>query len=134
MKKLCRRKKAGVKLGAYVYIYSKTAAAATKGAEWVLKQIKGKTFELPIYCDMEDPTIAGLGKTKLTAITDAFNAAIKKGGYRVGIYASLDWFRNKLNSTVKNTTLGLRTTHQAPTNTRVNIRCGRTAARARLTV
>ena len=94
-------KKAGVKLGAYVYIYSKTAAAATKGAEWVLKQIKGKTFELPIYCDMEDPTIAGLGKTKLTAITDAFNAAIKKGGYRVGIYASLDWFRNKLNSTVK---------------------------------
>ena len=94
-------KKAGVKLGAYVYMYSKSADAAKKGAEWVLKQIDGKTFEMPIYCDMEDPTIAGLGKTTLTAITDAFNAAIKKGGYRVGIYANLDWFRNKLNTTVK---------------------------------
>lgn len=94
-------KKAGVKLGAYVYMYTKTTAKAKSGAEWILKQIKGYDFDLPIYCDMEDSTIAGLGKTTLTAITDAFNEAIKKGGYEVGIYANLDWFRNKLNTSVK---------------------------------
>ena len=94
-------KKAGVKLGAYVYIYSKSTKAAKAGAEWILKQIKGKDFDMPIYCDMEDSTIAGLGKTTLTAITDAFNEVIRKGGYRVGIYANLDWFKNKLNASVK---------------------------------
>ena len=50
-------KKAGVKLGAYVYIYSKS--------------------------------------------TKAFNEVISKGGYRVGVYANLDWFKNKLNASVK---------------------------------
>ena len=94
-------KKAGVKLGAYVYMYSKSAEAAKKGASWVLNQIKGLTFDMPIYCDMEDPTIQGLGKTTLTAITDAFNTVIKNAGYKVGIYSSRWWFDNKLNSSVK---------------------------------
>jgi GH25 family lysozyme M1 (1,4-beta-N-acetylmuramidase) len=94
-------KKAGVKLGAYVYMYSKTASAAKSGAEWVLKQIKDKTFDLPVYCDMEDSTIAGLGKATLTEIADTFNKAIIKGGFKAGIYANLDWFRNKLNSSIK---------------------------------
>ncbi len=93
-------KKAGVKLGAYVYIYSKTTAAAKSGAEWILRQLDGKTFDMPIYCDMEDQSIASLSKSTLTAITDAFNAVIKASGYKVGIYASRYWFDSKLDKSV----------------------------------
>lgn len=95
-------KKAGIKLGAYVYMYSKSTEAAKAGAEWILKQIKGYDFEMPIYCDMEDNTISGLGKNTLTAITDAFNKVIKAAGYEVGIYSSRYWFDSKLNPSVKN--------------------------------
>lgn len=94
-------KKAGVKLGAYVYIYSKSTTAAEKGATWVLSKIKGKKFELPIYCDMEDPSITSLSKTALTNITKAFNEVIKKGGYDVGIYSSRYWFDNKLDKSIR---------------------------------
>ncbi len=94
-------KKAGIKLGAYVYIYSKTPEAAEEGARWVLDEIKGLSFQLPIYCDMEDKSIASLGKTKLTKIAEAFNNAIIKGGYRAGIYANLDWYNNKLLPSIK---------------------------------
>lgn len=94
-------KKAGVKLGAYVYMYSKSTTAAEKGANWVLSKIKGKSFELPIYCDMEDPTISSLSKTALTNITKAFNEVIKKGGYDVGVYSSRYWFDNKLDKSVR---------------------------------
>ena len=89
-------KKYGIKCGAYVYIYSNSVEHAKEGAEWAVKQIKGKEFDLPIYADMEDASIAGLGKTKLTAITTAFNTVIEKAGFWAGVYANRDWFLNKL--------------------------------------
>jgi GH25 family lysozyme M1 (1,4-beta-N-acetylmuramidase) len=89
-------KKHGIKVGAYVYIYSNSVEHAKEGAEWAVKQIKGKTFDLPIYADMEDKSIKGLGKTTLTAITKAFNDVIEKAGYWAGVYANLDWFKNYL--------------------------------------
>lgn len=95
-------KKAGIKLGAYVYMYSKSTSAAVKGAEWILKQIKGYDFELPIYCDMEDASISKLSKDTLTSITNAFNKVIKKAGYTVGVYANKHWFDTKLNESLRN--------------------------------
>lgn len=89
-------KAAGVKLGAYVYMYTKSEETAKLGAEWAIEQLKGKEFELPIYCDMEDKSIAGLGKTKLTEITKAFNNVLEEAGYWAGIYASRNWFDNYL--------------------------------------
>lgn len=94
-------KKAGVKLGAYVYMYSKSTSAAKAGAGWILKQIKGLSFDLPIYCDMEDETISSLGKTTLTNITIAFNDVIKAAGYKVGTYTSRYWYDTKLDKALK---------------------------------
>ena len=82
-------------------MYSKTTNTATKGANWVLQQIKGKSFDLPIYCDMEDNSISGLSKSTLTAITDTFNDIIKKAGYTVGVYASRYWFDSKLDKSLR---------------------------------
>lgn len=94
-------KKNGVKLGAYVYIYSNSEEHAKQGAEWALNQIKGLTFDLPIYCDMEDASIKGLGKAKLTNIVKAFNTPIENAGYWAGVYANLDWYKNYLNADIE---------------------------------
>lgn len=93
-------KKHGVKLGAYVYIYSNSEAHAKEGAEWAIKQIKGLNFDLPIYCDMEDASIKDLGKTKLSNITKAFNNVIEAAGYWAGVYANADWFKNYLTAEI----------------------------------
>lgn len=94
-------KEAGIKLGAYVYMYSKSTQTAKAGAKWVLDKIKGLSFDLPIYCDMEDPSISNLSKTGLTLITNAFNEVIKNAGYKVGVYANKYWFDSKLDKSVR---------------------------------
>ena len=46
---------------------------------------------------MEDKSIAGLGKNKLSNICIEFNDLIAKAGYEPGIYANRNWFDNYLN-------------------------------------
>lgn len=95
-------KKRGIPVGVYVYLYSNSVKTAQSGAKWAIKQLKGKSLDIPyIFADMEDKSIAGLGKGKLTDITIAFNEVIEKNGYKGGVYANLDWFRNKLDSSLK---------------------------------
>lgn len=89
--------KLGIPVGIYIYSYSKTEAAAISGAEWVLKTLKKRKLDLPIYLDMEDKTIKSAGRVKLTKICHAFNTKIEQGGYWAGVYANADWFKNYLN-------------------------------------
>lgn len=95
-----KARSSGMKIGAYVYMYSNSEATAKEGAEWTLKQLSRKTLDLPVYCDMEDKSISGLGKDKLSAITRAFNSVIEAGGFWAGIYASKNWFDNYLDKEI----------------------------------
>lgn len=99
-------KAAGVKVGAYVYNYCNSEATAKEGAQWALKQLKGKTLDLPVYFDMEDSSIADLGKTKLTAIVKAFNEVIEGAGFWAGVYANKNWFDNYLENGIEKTYTG----------------------------
>ena len=74
-------KAAGIKIGVYVYLYSNSEATAREGAEWALKQLAGKTVDLPVYCDMEDSSLVSLGREKITAVAKAFNSVIEKAGF-----------------------------------------------------
>lgn len=94
-------RRAGVKIGAYVYIYSNSEKTAREGAEWAVNRLKGKTIDLPVYCDMEDKSIANLGKSKLTAIVVAFNSVIEKHGYWAGVYANKNWYDNYLDEGIR---------------------------------
>lgn len=89
-------KNAGLKVGAYWYSYAKSASEAKLEANACLACIKGKSFDLPVYYDMEDSSISGLYKSTLTSIAIAFCDAVKASGYKVGVYANLYWFRSKL--------------------------------------
>lgn len=89
-------KAAGLKIGAYWYSYADSVADAKKEAAACLACVKGKTFDLPIYYDMEESSQTKLGKTTLTSMAKAFCEAIKAGGYRAGIYSNLNWLNNYL--------------------------------------
>lgn len=92
-------KAAGIKLGAYWYSYADSVADAKNEAEACLVVLKGKTFELPIYYDMEDSSQTGFSKNTLTAMAKAFCDTVKAKGYNVGVYANLNWFTNYLDYT-----------------------------------
>lgn len=94
---------AGVKIGAYVYCYSNSEATAEAGADWAIKQLNGKTLDLPVYIDMEDASISGLGKSKLTTIVKAFNEKIEAAGFWAGVYANKNWFDNYLADGIEKT-------------------------------
>ena len=55
--------------------------------------LKNKQFEYPIYCDME---YGNLSKKENTNICKVFCNYLESQGFYVGIYANLNWFKNKL--------------------------------------
>ena len=87
-------KKAGIKLGAYLYSYCTSVENAEKEAENCLSHIQGKTFDLPIYIDLEEQRTASLGIDKVTNIALNFCRKIKEAGFKSGVYANLNWFKN----------------------------------------
>lgn len=100
-----KAKSAGLKIGAYWYSYAGWGGVnpiddAKDEAAACLSVVHGKSFDLPIYYDLEEqnkPNIPSFGREKCTAIAKAFCEAIKAGGYSAGVYANLNWFSNYLN-------------------------------------
>ena len=90
-------KAAGLKVGAYWYSYAKSVENSKAEAKTCLECIKGKSFDLPVFYDLEDSSQTNLGKSTLTKMAEAFCEDIKKAGYNAGIYANLNWFENYLN-------------------------------------
>lgn len=91
-------KKYKIPCGAYFYSYATTVAEAKAEAKAFLEMIKGKTFEYPVYFDIEDKSQMNLSKTLLTDICVAWCSIVEKAGYYVGIYSNLDWFTNRLDT------------------------------------
>lgn len=95
-------KEQGWDVGAYWYSYATTVAKAKAEAKAFLSAIKGKKFEFPVYMDVEDPSIKGLGKETLNDIIEAFGEVIESAGYYFGVYTNVDWFRNKISGSSLN--------------------------------
>ena len=88
-------KNAGMPIGAYWYTYAKDVDAAKVEADSFLAALKGKTFEMPVFIDVEDDTLP-TNKAALTEIVRAFCQRVEDAGYYIGIYASLSWLENRL--------------------------------------
>lgn len=86
----------GLKIGFYVYSYCNTVLSLLSGTNWVIDKIKNKQFEMPVFLDLEDNSISGLGKQNLTNQAKEFCSLIEKQGKKAGIYANKFWFENKL--------------------------------------
>ena len=90
-------KNAGIAVGTYLYSYCTSLENSYKEANNCLEMIKGKSFELPIFYDLEEKRTADLGKNVVTQMAINFCNTIQQAGYKAGVYANLNWFRNYLN-------------------------------------
>ena len=88
--------KNNIPVGVYVYNYCNSIEALKKGANWVLEVLNKRALNLPVYLDMEDKTIASEGKAALTNQCNEFAKILTNAGYKVGVYANLNWFENYL--------------------------------------
>ncbi|MDE6149692.1 MAG: fibronectin type III domain-containing protein [Ruminococcus sp.] len=96
---LVNAKAAGVDVGVYFFTQAINITEAKQEANYVLKQIKGYSLEMPVYIDMEEISYdvgrfdkANLSYSTKTNICKAFCETIENAGYRAGVYASNNCF------------------------------------------
>ena len=92
-------KKHGIPVGVYWYSYATTVADAKLEAQTCLAVIKPYKDQivLPVFFDQEyEKPIVALSNSARTEICKTFCELVKAAGYHPGIYASYDWFKNKL--------------------------------------
>lgn len=90
---------AGLDVGVYWYSYASTAADAEKEADVCLQIIKPyqALISLPVFFDQEyEPDILKATTRVRTDCCLAFIKKIQAAGYQPGMYASYDWFKNKI--------------------------------------
>lgn len=85
---------AGIKVGCYLYSYCNKVENAILEARNCLEFIKGKQFDLPIFYDLEDSITRSCGRVEITQMAINFCQEIERNGYKAGVYANLDWFKN----------------------------------------
>lgn len=90
-------KRLGIPVGIYVYNYCSSEETVKSGANWTIENLKSLDIDLPIYFDIEDNSLTGLGKDNLTNLCIAFNTVIENAGFWAGVYANRNWFDNYLN-------------------------------------
>ena len=82
-------KKYNIPCGAYHYSYARNKEQAIKEAKYMLKAIKGKTFEYPIAFDIEEPEILNnCTRAEITDIITGFCETMEDAGYYVTVYSS----------------------------------------------
>lgn len=90
-------KSVGIHVGSYLYSYCTSIENSYKEAQNCLKFIQGKQFELPIFIDLEEERTSKLGKDGVTQVALNFCKTIEEHGYKAGVYANLNWFKNFIN-------------------------------------
>ena len=88
---------AGLKIGAYYYSLATNTTMAKKEANFCISKLKNKKISYPVYIDMEDNTYQRqCSKATLASVCNTFCNIIKNAGYIPGVYASLNWFNNRI--------------------------------------
>ena len=83
-----KAKAAGLNVGAYWYSYAGSTADAKAEAAACIKVISGKTFEYPIFFDLEERKQFDKGKNFCSSLVTAFCSELEKAGYFTGLYIS----------------------------------------------
>lgn len=94
-----RAKAAGLPVGAYHYTHARSVAEAKSDAAFVIKTLKGKQFEYPIFLDIEDSDNY-LSVAENTEIVKAFCDTLEAAGYWAGFYTYLSRYQNHLDASL----------------------------------
>ena len=90
-----------VPVGAYWYSKATTVAEAKQEAQDFLAALKGKTFEYPVYMDLEESAQFALGKAKCSELADAFLTVLEQAGYYAGLYCSTSYLNSHVSESVR---------------------------------
>lgn len=94
-------KRLDIPIGAYWYSYAMSPSEARQEAKVFLEVIKGKTFEYPIYFDIEEDEQLKLGKKAVSDMITTFCETLEDAGYFVGVYTSRSSFQNYIDNACK---------------------------------
>lgn len=97
-----KAKAAGLKIGAYWYSYADSIDDAKTEAAAFISIIKGKTFEMPLYFDLEEPKQFARGRAFCSELVKAFCNALEAAGFWAGLYISRSPLQNYITSEVAN--------------------------------
>lgn len=95
----------GIPYGVYLYSYARNEDDAQAEARLMLSALKGHSPTLPVYYDLEERETNANGSpkwtpfndpSKLASIAKTFCGQIAAAGYKPGIYANVNWFKNYL--------------------------------------
>lgn len=90
-------KNVGLSVGAYHYSCARTKEEGILEAQFIYNNcLKGKTFEMPIYIDVEDAKWQSDNKIGVTDAILGFCEELERLGFYSGVYSSLSWFNTKL--------------------------------------
>ena len=104
--------KYNIPYGVYLYSYAKKtngttalnkdSESAQSEAAHAIRLINSVSYKpnlkTSVYIDMEEDTLAHLGKTTLTNIANKFCQTISNNGYECSTYANNNWLKNNLNA------------------------------------
>ena len=93
-------KAAGLGVGAYFYTYATNVEEIINDAYVLLGILDGKQFEYPIYLDLEDDSIRGLGADTLNEMCIEFFTILQRAGYYTGLYVNHEWLYNVIKTDV----------------------------------
>ncbi len=81
-------KRVGMPCGAYWYSYACSVSEAEREAEVFLSALKGKSFEYPVFFDLEESKAFATGIQNCSDMVTAFCTELEKAGYFAGLYIS----------------------------------------------
>lgn len=104
--------KYNIPYGVYLYSYAKNVTGASSlnsnsesadsEAAHVIRLINSVSYKpnlkTSVYIDMEEDSLAYLGKQKLTSIANRFCQIINNNGYECSVYANNNWLKNNLDA------------------------------------
>ena len=88
-------KAAGILTGCYYYSYAVTMEELLSDVDNFIRLLSGKTWDLPVYLDLESSAQKALGAEVLNGFVTAAMKKLDESGYYAGVYSSDSWF-NKL--------------------------------------
>ena len=91
-------KAAGLNIGAYHYLYATTVEGAKREAQGFLKNLSGKSFDMPIALDIEERSQYNLSRETVEAITKAFLDVCEAAGYYCVLYSYESFLTSKFSA------------------------------------
>lgn len=88
----------GIAVGAYIFTYATNDTEQDAELAVFLPALRGKTFEYPVFVDVEDKSLTGIGKAALTRLAKRHMDIIRQNGFAAGWYSYTNFINNYLNA------------------------------------